>query len=187
MSCIDFRYITDALTPEEALDDSRAAGAHEGRARERAAGRRLSRLHDLGRLVRLLGRPDPLAVPRGAGGRLDAFQGQGRRRARRRCAAVGLVRNEIGRAAKLMIDANQRWDVGEAIERVKRAREVRPLVDRGADVSRRCARACGDRAGRRARSASRPASTARTVSSSSSCCRPRRSASARSTAAGSAA
>jgi L-fuconate dehydratase len=34
-------------------------------------------------------------------------------------ARVGLVRGEIGPANKLMIDANQRWDVGEAIDRVR--------------------------------------------------------------------
>jgi L-fuconate dehydratase len=34
-------------------------------------------------------------------------------------ARVGLVRQEIGPKNKLMIDANQRWDVSEAIERVR--------------------------------------------------------------------
>jgi L-fuconate dehydratase len=34
-------------------------------------------------------------------------------------ARVGLVRQEIGSKNKLMIDANQRWDVNEAIERVR--------------------------------------------------------------------
>jgi L-fuconate dehydratase len=32
---------------------------------------------------------------------------------------VALVRQEIGPAGRLMIDANQRWDVGEAIDRVR--------------------------------------------------------------------
>ena len=100
---------------------------------------------------------------------------------------VGLVREEIGPDRKLMIDANQRWDVDEAIARVRALSRLRPLVDRGADEPGRRARARGDREGRARRSASRPASTARTGSSSSSCCRRARSTSARSTAAASAA
>ena len=35
-----------------------------------------------------------------------------------------------------MIDANQRWDVDEAIERVSALARIRPVVDRGADESR---------------------------------------------------
>ena len=70
------------------------------------------------------------------------------------------MREEIGPTRTLMIDANQRWDVGEAIERVSALAKFDPLVDRGADQPGRRARARGDRARRSRRSASRPASTA---------------------------
>ena len=59
---------------------SSASARRKARARSRAAARRLSGLHDVGRLDRLLGREDPPAVPRGARRRLDALQGEGRRR-----------------------------------------------------------------------------------------------------------
>src|SRR5262249_27775869 len=39
---------------------------------------------------------------------------------------VALVRQEIGPAHQLMIDANQRWDVREAIDRVTELSEFRP-------------------------------------------------------------
>ena len=65
--CIDFRYITDALTPDEALAILRAQRRRRKAEREaRAAARRLSRLHHLGRLARLLRRQAARALPRGA-------------------------------------------------------------------------------------------------------------------------
>ena len=61
---VDFRYLTDALTPDEAL------GAARGGRRRRAPSataellaRRLSGLHDLGRLARLRRRQGPAALP----------------------------------------------------------------------------------------------------------------------------
>jgi L-fuconate dehydratase len=50
------------------------------------------------------------------------------------------VRDAIGPDRKLMIDANQTWDVGEAIARVKRAGAVQPVVDRRAHEPGRRAR-----------------------------------------------
>jgi len=50
VSCIDFRYITDAMTADEAIDLlERHAGA-KAESRGGAAKARLSRLHHLGRL-----------------------------------------------------------------------------------------------------------------------------------------
>ncbi len=43
-----------------------------------------------------------------------------------------------------MIDANQRWDVNEAIDRVRALSPAQPVVDRGADESGRRAGARGD-------------------------------------------
>ena len=86
-----------------------------------------------------------------------------------------------------MVDANQVWDVDQAIAWMRAPGAVPAVVDRGADQPGRRPRPRPDRAGHRAprASASRPASTARTASSSSSSSRPTRSPSARSTAAGS--
>ena len=98
-----------------------------------------------------------------------------------------IVREEIGPDRMLAVDANQGWDVGRGDRLDGAARAVRPVLDRGADQPRRHPRPRRDRPRRRARSGSRPASTSTTGSCSSSCSRPRRSASARSTPAGSAA
>ena len=125
VSCIDFRYITDALTPAEAIDILE---------RQRAtADRREAELLRVGypaytTSVGWMGYSDDRirALCRAAltdgwthfkvkvGGRPD----DDRRR-------VSLVRAEIGAACRLMIDANQQWDVGEAIERVKQLADCR--------------------------------------------------------------
>jgi L-fuconate dehydratase len=119
VSCLDFKYITDALTADEALDilERMRPGRAEREAQLRASGypayttsvgwfgysddriRHLCReaLADGWRhfKVKVGGTPDD-----------DARR-------------VGLVREEIGPDCRLMIDANQRWDVGEAIEHVR--------------------------------------------------------------------
>ncbi len=87
----------------------------------------------------------------GARRRLDALQDESRRAIwRTTSAACAIVREEIGRERQLMIDANQAWDVGEAIRWMQAARAVRSLVDRGADQPGRRPGPRGDRAGGRA-------------------------------------
>lgn len=123
---IDFRYITDALTPEEAL----------GLLRERKAcmDTRLKQLQQTGypayttsagwfgysdeKIMRLANE----GIAEGwthfklkVGGKSD----DDLRRAR-------LLRSAIGPDRKLMMDANQRWDVEEAIERTRMLAEVNP-------------------------------------------------------------
>ncbi len=94
--------------------------ASKGGARGDPPARRLSRLHDVGRLDGLFRRQGPAALPRGDRRRLDALQGQGRRAIRPTTrGASGWSARRSGPASKLMIDANQRWDVNEAIERVR--------------------------------------------------------------------
>jgi L-fuconate dehydratase len=119
VSCIDFRYITDALSPDDALELlERQHGSRAGReailrrdgypAYTTSAGwigysddevRRLCKeaLAEGWRhfKVKVGGMPDD-----------DARR-------------VGLVRETIGPDCKLMIDANQRWDVAEAVARVR--------------------------------------------------------------------
>ena len=123
---IDFRYISDVLTPEEALD----------LLRERRPGMedRLAQLRQTGypayttsvgwfgfsdeKILRLC--DEALAAgwthfKLKVGGNPD----DDLRRAR-------LVRNRIGPGNKLMMDANQKWDVGEAIARTRALAEVDP-------------------------------------------------------------
>ena len=117
--CIDFQFITDALTPDEAIEilEQRKAGKPQSED--------------------MLLRDGYPAYTTSAG-----WMGYSDERVRRLCREaladgfthfkvkvggdpaddarrVGLVREEIGADRKLMIDANQRWDVGEAIERVR--------------------------------------------------------------------
>ena len=118
VSAIDFRYITDAMTPEEALDILQRLDATKA---------------DRENVLRRDGYP---AYTTSAG-----WMGYSDDKVRRLCQEaladgfthfkvkvgadpaddarrVGVVREAIGPDARLMIDANQRWDVGEAITRV---------------------------------------------------------------------
>jgi L-fuconate dehydratase len=118
VSCIDFRYITDALTPDEALDMlERQARAKADREAELLKNGYPAYNTSVGWFgysddrIRGLCR-DALAdgwthfkVKVGGTPEDDARR-------------VGLVREQIGPGCKLMIDANQKWDVGEAIARV---------------------------------------------------------------------
>ena len=81
------------------------------------------------------------SVPRGARRRMDALQGEGRASTSpsdiRRCE---VMREEIGWDCELMADANQVWDVRQAIEWMRAARALQAALDRGADQPRRRAR-----------------------------------------------
>ena len=123
---IDFRYITDVLTPEEALHllQSRRAGMEDRLANLKQTGypayttsagwfgfsdEKIAHLCD-----------EALAAgwthfKLKVGGNLD----DDLRRAR-------LMRNRIGPENKLMMDANQKWDVTEAITKTRALAEVDP-------------------------------------------------------------
>lgn len=124
VSCIDFRYIADELTPDEALEIL-----------ERQADGKAAREAELLRT----GYP---AYTTSVG-----WMGYSDERIRGLCRAAlaegwthfkvkvgghpaddvrrcGLVRQAIGPRSKLMIDANQRWEIAEAIDRV---RELAPF------------------------------------------------------------
>lgn len=120
IACVDFRYLTDALTPAEALDHVKAHA--DGKAA------RISRIEAEGypayttsagwlgysddKIRRLAG--EALA----AGWRaLKVKVGRDARDDERRLA---LLRETVGPDILLMADANQVWDVPEAIERVRR-------------------------------------------------------------------
>ena len=118
VAAIDFRYITDALTPEEALDLlERQAGGKADReaillktgypAYTTSAGWIGYSDDGIRKLVRTALDEGWTHFKVKVGGAPDDD-------ARR----VALVRDEIGPERTLMIDANQSWDVDEAIERV---------------------------------------------------------------------
>jgi L-fuconate dehydratase len=127
VSCIDFRYITDVLTPEEAfamLD--RLARTKGDRERELLRTGYPAYTTSVGWMgyaddkVRAACR-DAIAegwthfkVKVGADPKDDARR-------------VGIVRDAIGPTRTLMIDANQRWDVGEAIARMEDLARFNPL------------------------------------------------------------
>ena len=113
--CVDFRYIRDALSPEEAVDLLRrqVAGRPEREARLRREGYPAYTTsagwlgYDDAKLRRMAGEAvsagwDHVKLKVGADLADDV----------RRC---GIVREVIGPDRRLMVDANQRWSVDEAI------------------------------------------------------------------------
>jgi L-fuconate dehydratase len=118
VSCIDFRYISDALTPRDALDILRrnwpTRNSREAEMQSRGypayttsagwLGFTDIQLRELCREAIAEGWTH-FKIKIGADARDDA----------RRCA---IIREEIG-SRPLMMDANQRWDVNEAITQMK--------------------------------------------------------------------
>jgi L-fuconate dehydratase len=124
---IDFRYITDALTKEEALAILRANAATKAQ--------RIAELERVGfpaytTSAGWLGYPEDKvrrltreAVAQGLS-YIKIKVGRDLADDKKRCA---IVREEIGPDRFLMIDANQIWDVGQAIEWVKELAPWKPL------------------------------------------------------------
>jgi L-fuconate dehydratase len=127
VACIDFRYLSDALTRDEALDILRGKYIIRG-------GREAEMLRDgypayitsagwMGypdEKVRALCR-DALAA---GWTRFKIKVGRDAAENVHRCA---LVREEIGESNVLMVDANQAWDVNEAIRHMHAIAQYRPL------------------------------------------------------------
>lgn len=125
--CVPFRYITDAITPEEALGILRA---NEESKAEREAEMLEKGFPAYTTSAGWLGYPDE-KVRRLCRGAVEAGWGHVKikvgtdieddvRRAR-------IVREEIGPGLELMLDANQVWEVEEAIANMGRLREFAPL------------------------------------------------------------
>ena len=112
---VDFRYLSDALTPDEALALLRAAepGRAERTARLRSEGYPAYTTtpgwlgHDDAKLVRLAKE----AVADGFG-QIKLKVGGDLEDDRRR---MRLARDAVGPAVRIAVDANQRWDVAEAV------------------------------------------------------------------------
>jgi L-fuconate dehydratase len=119
IGCIDFRYLSDALTPDDARAILRRNASTRG---EREAGMMRDGYPAYITSVGWMGYPDEqvraLCREALAAGwtRFKIKVGRDMDENVRRCA---LVREEIGHDCTLMVDANQAWDVGEAIEHVK--------------------------------------------------------------------
>jgi L-fuconate dehydratase len=126
VACVDFRYITDALTPDEALELLRAL--------EPTRGERIAELERDGfpaytTSVGWLGYGDEKVRALAREARAQGWThfkmkvGVSLADDVRRAA---LLREEVGPDAKLMMDANQAWDVGEAIANMERLAEFDP-------------------------------------------------------------
>jgi L-fuconate dehydratase len=126
VSCVDFRHITDVLTPEDALEILRRNGPTKA---EREVAICRSGFPAYTTSVGWLGYTDEkvrqLARAARAGGwtqfklKVGGSLDDDIRRA-------ALLRHEIGKDAILMMDANQAWDVGGAIENMRRLAEFDP-------------------------------------------------------------
>jgi L-fuconate dehydratase len=116
---IDFRYITDCITPDDALAllEKNAAGKAERRAELEAHGYPCYTTSAgwLGYSDEKLERLCREAVEQGFNHVKLKVGGDAADDLRR----VTIARRAIGPDRKLMIDANQVWEVGEAIERVR--------------------------------------------------------------------
>jgi L-fuconate dehydratase len=124
--CIDFRYITDALTPAEALE------ILQRNAPTRAA--RIAELQERGfpaytTSTGWLGYPDE-KVRRLCREALAAgwthFKIKVGADIEDDCRRAALMREEIGYERRLSVDANQVWGVGEAIANMQRLAEYQP-------------------------------------------------------------
>jgi L-fuconate dehydratase len=116
VGCIDFRYITDALTPAQALE---ILHRHEASRADREREMLREGYPAYTTSAGWLGYPDDKIRRLCRDGVAQGWShfkikvGRDRRDDVRRSA---LVRQEIGPERKLMMDANQVWDVGQAID-----------------------------------------------------------------------
>ncbi|WP_030907656.1 enolase C-terminal domain-like protein [Streptomyces sp. NRRL F-5126] len=115
VSLVDFRYLTDALTPDDALEILRAA--RPGRA-ERAAALRAEGYPAYTTSPGWIGYPDGKLVALARQAVADGFRqiklkvgcdiGDDVRR-------MKLARAAVGPSVRIAVDANQRWDVADAL------------------------------------------------------------------------
>ena len=124
--CIDFRYITDAITPEEAISMlTEIAATKPNREAEMLRDGYPAYTTSAGWLgysdekIRMLCRE---ALGQGFN-HIKLKVGRNLQEDIRRCR---IIRDEIGPDRKLMIDANQVWDVGQAIEWVTQLAAFHP-------------------------------------------------------------
>src|SRR6266545_706156 len=114
VACVDFRYLTDALTPKEALELLRRNEPTKG---EREREMRRDGFPAYTTSVGWLGYPDDKVrrlCREGVGEGWSQFKMKVGASLEDDVRRAALVREEIGPERKLMMDANQAWDVGQA-------------------------------------------------------------------------
>ncbi|XP_063087962.1 mitochondrial enolase superfamily member 1 isoform X2 [Cavia porcellus] len=126
LSCIDFRYITDALTEEDALEI-----LQKGQVGKKEREQILTHGYPAYTTsCAWLGYPDDLLKQLCAAALKDGWTrfkvkvGADLQDDMRRCR---LIRDLIGPDRTLMMDANQRWDVPEAVAWMSKLAEFKPL------------------------------------------------------------
>jgi L-fuconate dehydratase len=126
VGCVDFRYITDALTPEQAIEllSERASGKQEREAEMRRDGfpAYTTSVGWLGFTDEEVQRRCRAAVEQGWTHLKMKVGGDPQHDIRR----ARLIREEIGPERFLMMDANQVWEVEEAITATRRLAEFDP-------------------------------------------------------------
>lgn len=126
VSCIDFTYITDALTPEEALDLLRkqapTKAERKAHLRERGYPAYTTSAGWLGYSDEKIRRLSREAIAEGFT-HLKMKVGANLEDDIRRAS---ILREEIGPNRKLMMDANQKWDVDQAIEWMRALAQFNP-------------------------------------------------------------
>ncbi|MGH9886670.1 MAG: L-fuconate dehydratase, partial [bacterium] len=126
VSCVDFQHITDALTPEESVGllerHEKTKAAREAELLKTGYPAYTTSVGWMGYSDELVKRLCKEALAEGFTHFKVKVGGTPEEDLRR----VSLVRREIGPAHKLMTDANQRWGVQEAIERMKQLAPLSP-------------------------------------------------------------
>jgi len=126
VSCIDFSYITDAITPEEAIAMLKS--------KEATKQERIEKLLQNGypaytTSAGWLGYSDEKMRRLCREAKVDGFKhmkikvGSDLQDDMRRAA---IIREEIGDDLQLMMDANQKWDVNEAVENMEQLKKFNP-------------------------------------------------------------
>ncbi len=126
VACIDFRYISDALTPEEAVEMLRrnepSRANREAEMRQRGFPAYITSAGWLGYPDEKLRKLCREAVAEG----WSFFKIKVGADVEDDIRRSAIMREEIGRDRKLMMDANQAWDVNEAITNMKRLAKFDP-------------------------------------------------------------
>ncbi|KAF2104991.1 enolase C-terminal domain-like protein [Rhizodiscina lignyota] len=124
--CIDFRYMSDALTPEQALTMLKEKEGGKAERIKMASEDRAVPAYNTS--VGWLGHSDEKVKELLREAKAQGFRhfklkgGQSPENDRKR---LGLVREVVGDEAVLMVDVNQLWDVDEAIEYMKKLADLR--------------------------------------------------------------
>jgi L-fuconate dehydratase len=116
VACVDFRYLTDALTPDEALGILRRLAPTKG---DREAEMRRDGYPAYTTSAGWLGYPDEKIrrlCEEGMAAGWNHFKIKVGRDLQDDLRRAALVRETIGPDRKLMVDANQVWDVNQAID-----------------------------------------------------------------------